>query len=668
MLRSQLQPFCLAVALLLLPVEARAAALTADALMDMPLEKLADVEVLVTGVSKYAEKASEAPSVVEIITAEDIRTYGYRTLADALNGLHGIYKSNDRSFTTLGVRNFLFTGTDNSRILIMVDGRRMNENVYDAAYVGEEFMLDMDLVDHIEYISGPGSSLYGANAMMGVVNVVTKKGSDINGTQVSASGGSYKTSDLRATYGKALKNGADVLISASGYKSAGVSDLYYPEFNAPSTNNGIAHDIDGEYANRIFVKAQKDDFTYTFGYVDRLKAVPTRPFVTIFNDPGMTTRETHAYGDLKFARSLNDTTQIELSGFYHWYNNMGHYPYDDIPPRYILFDNYGGDWAGAEGNLVTTRFSRQKIVVGAEFQWDLNQKLHAYDAFGTYQDTNRSGVRSGVYVQDAVSLRDDLVLNAGLRVDQHHLMEKTEINPRLGLVWNPRPSTTLKLLYGSAFRAPNTMERDYDAFTSWVANPNNTEEHIKNYEAAVEWRSTDGIKLTGSVFYNEFNDVLSKDYDPASATYHMFTNTGNIQTVGFEAGIEKRWDNGREVKWFYDHSEFANHSGTSWGAVDAPKDVAKLLYAEPLFDGRARLGLENIYVGERTTLYYEREPGYYFANANISAPRVFLGFDVSFAVYNLFNGTIDMIGGPDVRQNVIPMNGRSFLLRVQRTF
>jgi len=668
MSRSLFKPICFVAALLFSPAQARAQALTAEALMDMPLEQLAKVEVLITGSSKYAEKESETASVVEVITAEDIRTYGYRTLADALNGLHGLYKNNDRNFTTMGVRGFLFTGTANSRILITVDGRRMNENVFDSAYVGEEFTVDMDLVDHIEYISGPGSSVYGANAMMGVVNVVTKKGSDINGTQIAASAGSYNTGAGRATYGKKLDNGADVLISASGFQSDGVKNLYYPEFDDPSTNNGIAHGIDGERAQRLFAKAEMEGLTYAMGYVNRLKVIPTHRFSSLFNDPGLTSEESHFYNELKYNKSLDKDVQIEFKAFYHKYGNMAHFPYEDVLPRYILFDEYGGDWFGGEANIVTTEIDGHKIVLGGEFQWDINQFLFARDKFGVYQNSNRSGMRSGLYLQDAISLTDKLVLNAGVRLDQHHMIEKAQVNPRIGLIWNPKESTTFKLLYGSAFRAPNVMERDYDAFNSWTANPNNTEEHIKNYEGVVEWRSGDGVKLSGSVFYNQFTDVLSKDYESTHPTYHMFTNTGNMTSVGVELGAEKRWENGREVKVNYTHSEYTRHTGTSWGAVDSPKDVAKLRYAEPLFDDRAKLGMEGVFVGNRTTLYYSEEDPYYFANANLSAKDLFFGADFSLGVYNLFNSSVNMIGGPDVAQDVIPMNGRSFLFTVQKTF
>ena len=329
---SHILPLCLAAALLVITAQAQAQTLSAADLMDMPLEKLVEVEVLVTGASKYAEKASESPSIVEIITADDIRHYGYRTLGDALNGLHGIYTSSDRNYNSLGTRGFIMTGYSSSRVLIMIDGRRMNENVYDAAYVGEEFMLDMALIDHIEYIPGPGSSIYGANAMMGVVNVVTKKGSDFNGTQVEAGIGSFNTGVARTTYGKSFSNGANVLISASGYTSGGQENLYYPEFDTPLENNGIAHNLDDEHSKRLYAKVQKGDVTYVAGYQSRYKKVPTAPYVTEFNVQGNDTVDTQAYADIRYNKQLNDKNSIELRSYVHSYDSQLQYPYDFLAP------------------------------------------------------------------------------------------------------------------------------------------------------------------------------------------------------------------------------------------------------------------------------------------------------------------------------------------------
>jgi iron complex outermembrane receptor protein len=114
---------------------------------------------------------TEAPSSVTIVTSEDIRRYGYRTLAELLRSVRGFYTSYDRSYTSLGVRGFGQPGDYNSRILLLLDGHRLNDNIYDSAMLGTEFILDIDLIERVEISRGPGSSLYGNNAFFAVVKL-----------------------------------------------------------------------------------------------------------------------------------------------------------------------------------------------------------------------------------------------------------------------------------------------------------------------------------------------------------------------------------------------------------------------------------------------------------------------------------------------------------------
>jgi iron complex outermembrane receptor protein len=126
--------------------------------------------------SKYEQKVTEAPSSVTIVTSEDIRKYGHRTLADVLRSVKSFYVTSDRNYSYVGGRGFGRPGDYNSRILLLIDGHRTNENIYDQAMVGTEGLIDIDLVDRIEIVRGPGSSLYGSNAFFAVINIITKAG------------------------------------------------------------------------------------------------------------------------------------------------------------------------------------------------------------------------------------------------------------------------------------------------------------------------------------------------------------------------------------------------------------------------------------------------------------------------------------------------------------
>ena len=156
-------------------------------LADLSIEQLMEIPVeTVYGASKYEQKVTQAPSSITIVTADEIKKFGYRTLADVLRGVRGLYVSDDRNYSYLGLRGFLRPGDYNTRILMMIDGHRMNDNVYDGAYFSREAMLDVDLIDRVEVIRGPSSSIYGSSAFFGIVNVITKRGGEMSRTTVVA--------------------------------------------------------------------------------------------------------------------------------------------------------------------------------------------------------------------------------------------------------------------------------------------------------------------------------------------------------------------------------------------------------------------------------------------------------------------------------------------------
>jgi len=152
---SQLKNLRFSAGLLLLHTALPLLADESGKVYDLPLDQLVNVQI--SAASRFKQKSSEAPSAVEVLTAENIKSYGWRTLADALNSIRGLYIRNDRNYTFLGNRGFSRTRDYNSRVLIMIDGRRMNETVFDTGFIGEEFLLDMNLIERIEYVPGSGS-------------------------------------------------------------------------------------------------------------------------------------------------------------------------------------------------------------------------------------------------------------------------------------------------------------------------------------------------------------------------------------------------------------------------------------------------------------------------------------------------------------------------------
>ena len=131
------------------------------------------------GASERLQPVMEAPASVSFITAAEIARYGYRTLADILSSVRGFYVTDDRNSSLLGTRGFAKPGDYNSRILLLVNGHRVNDNVLGQAAIGAEFGLDPAMFERVEIIRGPASSLYGDSAFFAVVNVITRTGASL---------------------------------------------------------------------------------------------------------------------------------------------------------------------------------------------------------------------------------------------------------------------------------------------------------------------------------------------------------------------------------------------------------------------------------------------------------------------------------------------------------
>lgn len=231
-----------------------------DDFASLSIEELMEIEVVVAA-SGFEQHTGDAPSSITIITADEIKYQGYRTLADILRSVKGLFTTYDRHYEYVGVRGFGRLGDYNTRVLLLVDGHRINDNIYEMSYVGSDFPLDVDMIQRVEIVRGPSSSLHGTSAFFGVINVVVKKGHDIEGAWLSGDGGSFSAYGGRFVYGDALDNGLEMVVAGSHFNRDG-EQLYYEEFDHPKTNNGIVETgRDDDRSERMYAALSYGDFT-----------------------------------------------------------------------------------------------------------------------------------------------------------------------------------------------------------------------------------------------------------------------------------------------------------------------------------------------------------------------------------------------------------------------
>jgi outer membrane receptor for ferrienterochelin and colicins len=299
-----------------------------QALTDMSLEELMHQDAgRVFGASARLQPVTEAPASVTFITAEEITRYGYRTLADILRGVRGMYVTDDRNFSYLGMRGFGIPGDYNSRVLLLVNGHRLNDNVYEQAEIGAEFGIDPALFERVEIIRGPASSLYGNSAFFAVVNVITKSGASLDGASLTVEDGTLGTRLARASAGQRLASGLEVAVAGTYQQSAGVNQLYFPAFDTSGTNNGIAQGLDGQRVGQVYGQLRFKDVVFTGVYGRREKDVPTASFGTLFNQqqPREQTTDRHTLADVEYSRKVG-VSHVTVRASFDRYSGDGFYP------------------------------------------------------------------------------------------------------------------------------------------------------------------------------------------------------------------------------------------------------------------------------------------------------------------------------------------------------
>jgi iron complex outermembrane receptor protein len=631
-------------------------------LFAMPLEELAEQSLTVYGASKYEQKTSEAPAFVTIITADEIRKYGYKTMADVLESVPGFFITYDRNYHYIGVRGFRRPGDYDSRILILINGLRVNENISDSVSTGTTFPVDIDLIEKVEIIRGPGSSLYGGNALLAVVNVITKDAKTLNGTEVSGEVASFDTMKGRVSYGKNFDESHNLLVSATSYKSDGPS-LHFKEFDTPATHNGNVSNDDDEFYN-LFCTATAGDFSLTATYLPREKGIPTAPYDTYFGDSRTRTNDDSTFVGMEYKHDFTDDFALRGRVSYYHYNYDGTFAYDDSG-LYVNKDNSRGRWWESELQFIAKPIENHKLTWGIEDRYNPTQDQKNWDS-AVYLDDHRHSNNWGVYVQDEWKIFDKWTFVGGVRHDEYGIFGGTT-NPRLALIYQHSDATTLKLLYGRAFRAPNVYELYYNDGGATMKAPDSlVPETIQTYEAVLEQKLNKNLGTTLSVFHYTMKDVIEQYLDPSDDLL-VFRNINEVKANGITGALTGRWENGLKGRASYTFVE-ARDGQTNEILVDSPKHLAKFNVISPVIQNNLFAGLEVLYTSRAKTLTNNYADGFWITNLTLTYENIVKGLELSASVYNLFDVDYGYPGGAEHRQDIIEQDGRSFRVKLTYRF
>jgi outer membrane cobalamin receptor len=489
---------------------ATAAALAAALPAPVLAQDVADLagllnEPVISTASKSAETAGLAPATTSVITAEDLRRHGFVSLAEAINFV-GLGMITEPSYATpeIGARGVLLSGDYGNHVLLLLDGHALNEPWDGTAYSDRSAAIPMDLVDHIEVILGPGSVLYGSSAMLGVINVVTKRAKDYAGVHLAADGSFPAAGHAFAGYGREFElagRPGEVVLGADYYRAVGPPVTYGAQPWGDATWGGTR-------ATHRLIEIPGAHLRVAYGEVEltvraaQSRRAATEAYVgTSYDDPANYERDRWLSADARWSSSFARVkTTVRLYG--DVYDYLDHAP--SLSPALdcladqstgCVYRNGGSSrWGGGEASAAWDWLGDGRLVtlLGADVRGQRVGSFVAYDdaATGITQETSRYTKTAsvvGAYLQQTARPASWLHLNAGVRVDDDDQVG-SHVSPRVAVVSPAWRGGTLKAIYAEAYRAPTFYERYYADSTYQIAAPELRPETVRSVEGVVEQR------------------------------------------------------------------------------------------------------------------------------------------------------------------------------------
>ena len=519
-------------------------------------------ESVSTTASKSAQASTAVPALTVNLTAEDLRRYGIRTLAEAYNFLGlGVVSEDPLGEVEIGSRGVLLSNDAGKHILLLIDGHVTNDQRNGASYHTQSAGIPFELIDHIEIMLGPGSVLYGSNAMLGVVNVVTKRAKDHPGLQLIAEASlspplnqahqptppaltSDYLHDIGTTYRIAAGGGRTFQLFGKSTEITG--QLEYFGLKGPALGWTPITTGNFNYGPRApigiwggttrlstyqqtpsgYLRIQRGDVQLTFHGLRSLTSAPysrVQEPIRDFDDPASYDDRRYGAVDLSYNRAVSDQVSV-LARVYgdaaSQYSQIRTSTILSCPPTQVSgctrTSSGNSEWAGTELQttlrwLADRSMSSMLGVEGRVRRVSFGSGIldlptgAAVATFGHYDDTDPSGA---IYAQQIYNPRPTLALNLGARWDFDDQLNQ-RLSPRAAAAVEVWHGGTAKVIYSEAFRAPTPEEINLTNRYLVLAAPNLKPEIVRSAEASIQQR-LGTQRMTLGVFASWWTDVVQR--------------------------------------------------------------------------------------------------------------------------------------------------------------
>jgi iron complex outermembrane receptor protein len=639
-------------------------------LAQVPIEQLLDVEI--TTASRTPSRLESAPGIVTVISQQDILNMGARTLGDVLNVVPGftVGRALQGGFhTSLYVRGAFSLNAEN--VLILVNGKRLNDGITGG---GLSFLPDLPLDDvrQIEVIRGPGSALYGANAFVGVVNIVTLGGRELQGGRLAYRGGNLDGHYTTAEYGRAsgkmeyALHGSFTHYDDRDLPQADIHRLV-SDAQAPGINQLFADRVNSE-AVRMFNAGG----TFKYGGFTLEGGYNTSKDANNWLAGASLARRGDAYRNhfdtdngrvaASFSQALGRSASVDLTGAFDSHASTSRYTWenvaavagtlpvnDDVAKGAYILEDWRTETLEAEASTTLRPSDAHTLVAGVAFQRDHTRaaqgRSNLFDTDGngsidsapagtfrtvTSLPKNDRTIYAG-YGQYAWSPSQRLTLTGGVRGDHYDDFGST-VNPRFAAVVEPTQKLTVKALAARAFRAPSIQELRRTVNGAVVPNPTLDPEHIATYEVQLNYRLRPALSLSASGFLYEISDVIRQvsAFNPRAPQQATWRNLGTRRSRGLE--LEARYQPRRTVSAFANFS-LARATDRSGGS---PVPVAGVPRQSLNFGASAEV-LRRLTVGVTGDVRWGWTPQPAIPAASVGGSPVFLFPELPFPSYAVVN-------------------------------
>ena len=493
-------------------------------------------EETVVGAAKREQSLGSVASAVTVLSADHLRRYGYRSLADALRGVAGVFVVDDRMVERIGVRGLQLLGDANTRILILIDGTPLNEPWAQFVDSSTALPVSLDDVARIEVIRGPVSSIYGTNAFFGIINIVTIEADKAPRAYGRASIDSFGTANGNAAFAQGTLN-RQVRGSFSFRERRGET-LTYPDLPMLTNADG-GRSYFGSLAvnfDRLFFQAR--------GY-DRKRELPGAPYDSAVGSDENTNRDRHVLAEVGYTREITKRVTAGARVYGNRYNFDNSLLRPDGPDADTNPDPFSTDanatWFGGEVRVLADLLEKEKllgITTGASYEQTTTESTASTKPMPIQTDFNIAGV----YLEASSEPVPWFAATAGARFDRNSLFTN-ELSPRAAVFLRKGESYGLKLLYAAGFRNPSILEAYYDddeRFSPALDSGGRTQlrpETIRAYEVVAYGRPFTGAKLRVSAWEWRLADLLKRDefFDPVDNEPRLrYQNTATLVSRGLE--------------------------------------------------------------------------------------------------------------------------------------